>query len=254
MRTAPQGQSSVSPRRPEDQRTKRSTEEHYNLIDRAVSKHHPPPKEHESLKVFDAGCGLGSALMFFHGKHPDDWKMTGHTISEDQHKFIETKLPKHSFQANLRSYDDIDDGIFYDVIYSIEALIHSMDVEKTMKEWAAHLEPGGIIVIIDDYVSEGVDKSADDIQSFSKSWLANVLITPTEFENLGKTLGLELVENRDLLAEYEIVKVNYRNHKPVIKPVADRNHQGWMGSKWRQRLTVEGKLKYNMIVLKKSER
>ena len=229
---------------------KRSTEEHYELIDRAVSKH-ITPLQHRKLKVFDGGCGLGSALMFFHDRHPD-WELTGHTISEDQHKFIQEKLPKHSFQANLRSYDDIDDGIFYDVIYSIEALIHSTDVEKTMKEWVAHLEPGGIIVIIDDYVSEGVNKSADDIQAFSKSWLANVLITPTEFEDLGRNLGVKTVENRDLLTEYEIVKVNYRNHKPVIKPVADRNHQGWMGSKWRQRLTVEGKLSYNMIVLKKS--
>ncbi len=234
---------------------KRSTEEHYELIDRAVLTHHVQKSSLSPLRVFDGGCGLGSALMFFERRHPD-WKLTGNTISEEQHKFIETKLPQHKFKANLQSYDDIDDvdengdKILYDVIYSIEALIHSTDVAKTMKEWAQHLAPGGIIVIIDDYVSEGVDKTADDIQNFSKSWLANVLITPMEFENLANTYGLKLVENRDLLEEYEIVKINYKNNKPTIKPVDDRNHQGWMGSKWRQRLTVEGKLKYNMIVLK----
>ena len=230
---------------------KRSTEEHYELIDRAISTHH---SKHTTLRVFDGGCGLGSALMFFENRHPE-WKLTGHTISEEQQKFIDTKLPSHKFTVNLRSYDDIDDldsngnQIQYDVIYSIEALIHSTDVAKTMKEWASHLAPGGIVVIIDDYVSEGVDKSADDIQNFSKSWLANTLITPIEFEKLANTLGLKVVENRDLLAEYEIVKINYRNNKPDIRPVADRTHQGWMGSKWRQRLTVEGKLAYNMIVL-----
>jgi len=193
-------------------------------------------------------------LMFFEQRHPD-WEMTGNTISEEQYKFIESKLPKHNFHVNLRSYDDIDgsegEKTTYDVIFSIEALIHSTDITKTMKEWVDHIAPGGIIVIIDDYVSEGVDKNDNDIQAFSKSWLANVLITPTEFEKLANSFGLEMVENRDLLAEYEIVKINYRNNKPMIKPVADRNHQGWMGSKWRQRLTVEGKLAYNMIVLQK---
>ena len=83
-------------------------------------------------------------------------------------------------------------------------------------------------------------------------WLANVLITPHEFEKLANSFGLEMVENRDLLKEYDVVKINYRNHKPEIKPIADRTHQGWMGFKWRQRMTVEGKLEYNMIVFKKT--
>ena len=227
----------------------RSTEEHYELIDRAVAQHHPQRQQLQQqqkgsatspLKIFDAGCGLGSALMFFESRRPD-WNMIGHTISEEQYKFIESKLPKHTFKVNLRSFDQIDDDDVkdskkhsFDVIYSIEALIHSMDVHKTMKEWAEHLAPGGIIVIIDDYVSDGTDKDGDEMQAFSKSWLANVLITPTEFEKLANGLGLTMVKNRDLLAEYDIVKRNYRNQKPNIKPIADRDHQGWMGSKWRQ--------------------
>ena len=238
---------------------KRSTEEHYELIDRAVAAHHPPPNTSPPppppppLKVFDAGCGLGSALMFFEDRHPE-WDMTGHTISEEQHKFTVEKLPEHRFRVNLRSYDEFDPGQtdHYDVIYSIEALIHSTNIEKTMREWAKHLAPGGIIVVIDDYVAEGVDKESDtDLLAFAKSWLANVLITPTEYEALANANGLTMVENRDLLAEYDIIKRNYRNQKPDIKPIADRDHQGWMGSKWRQRLTVEGKLIYNMIVLQK---
>ena len=249
----------------------RSTEEHYRLISRAVAQHHPQPgtaaasaaaaaaAPHHHLQVFDAGCGLGSALMFFEGTQPE-WDLTGHTISDKQYTFIETQLPPHNFQVHLRSYDDFDDATqiqhtgtprTYDVIYSIEALIHSLDIVNTTQAWADHLAPGGIVVIIDDYVHAGADKDADDMQAFSKSWLANVLITPEEFATLAQSVGLTMVENRDLLTEYDIVKINYRNHRPQIKPVADRTHQGWMGSKWRQRLTVEGKLEYNLIVLRK---
>jgi SAM-dependent methyltransferase len=81
--------------------------------------------------------------------------------------------------------------------------------------------------------------------------LANTLVTPTELGAIGQKLGLELVENRDLGTQYRIVELNYKNKKPDIKPFGGRTHQGWMGSKWRQRLTVEGKLTYNMIVLQK---
>lgn len=230
---------------------KRSTEEHYELVDRAVAQHRSPNAS--PLKIFDGGCGLGSALMFFEERHPE-WDMTGHTISEEQHRFVEEKLPEHQFKVNLRSYDDFDsDKIgYYDVIYSIEALIHSTNIEKTMREWAKHLAPGGIVVVIDDYVAEGVDKENDSaLLAFAKSWMANVLITPDEYEGLANANGLKLVENRDLIEEYDIIKRNYRNQKPDIKPIADRDHQGWMGSKWRQRLTVEKKLLYNMIVLQK---
>ena len=107
--------------------------------------------------------------MFFEARHPTWVIMTGNTISEEQHKFIDTKLPKHKFHVNLRSYDDIDAGKQYDVIYSIDALIHSMDVKKTIKKWVEHLAPGGIVVIIDDYVTEGADKNDEEMQAFSKS-------------------------------------------------------------------------------------
>ena len=43
---------------------------------------------------------------------------------------------------------------------------------------------------------------------------------------MADTIGLDMVESRDLLKEYDIVKINYRNQKPNIKPVADRDHQG----------------------------
>eukprot|EP00536_Pseudo-nitzschia_multiseries_P017977 jgi/Psemu1/293284/fgenesh1_pg.2000_\ len=154
--------------------------------------------------------------MFFEKRHPE-WDLTGHTVSEEQHRFVETKLPKHNFRVNLRSYDELDDdddaGVdsstsYYDVIYSIEALIHSTNITHTLKQWVDHLKPGGIIVIIDDYVSENAyantaDANANanantdadtkhddpDLMAFSKSWLANVLITPTEFGELAASTG-----------------------------------------------------------------
>lgn len=225
---------------------KRSTEEHYRLLHGAVSQHHKDPDS--ALRVFDGGCGLGSGLMWMEQKHPN-WKLTGHTISDEQYKFITEKLPEHKFLANLRSYNDLDKH--YDFMYSIEALIHSPNVTETFQEWAAHLNDGGVVAIIDDFLSVDTSKEDEEVVAFAKSWLANSLFTPTELGDIGRKFGLEVVENRDLGVEYRINELNYKNKMPDINPDKGRSHQGWMGSKWRQRLTVKGKVTYNMLVFQK---
>ncbi len=225
---------------------KRSTEEHYHLLDAAISKHHK--HSGSALRVFDGGCGLGSGLMWMEQMHPN-WLLTGHTVSEEQYKFITTELPAHKFQVNLRSYNELVDD--FDFVYSIEALIHSPNVTETFQEWATHLNDGGVIAIIDDFLSINASQVDDEVVAFAKSWLANSLFTPIELVDIGRKFGLEVVETRDLGEEYQINELNYKNTMPDIKPDEGRTHQGWMGSKWRQRLTLEGKITYNMVILQK---
>jgi cyclopropane fatty-acyl-phospholipid synthase-like methyltransferase len=230
----------------------RSTEEQYKLLDTAVARHHDSSPL-ANLRVLDGGCGLGSGLMWMETHHPH-WTLTGYTVSDEQYNFITNKLPEHQFRVHLKSYDDLDDGMEYDFIYSIEALIHSPDIKKTMEVWSNHLAPGGIIAVIDDYLSRGVDKNEEGIQDFAKSWLANSLVTVAELGTIGREFGLEVIENRDLDAEYRIIELNYRNKNTDIHPFGGRTHQAWMGSKWRQRLTFEGKVTYNLVLLQKPGR
>jgi SAM-dependent methyltransferase len=231
-----------------------NTEEHYKLLYGAMERHlSADTLNKKPLNVLDAGCGLGAGLMWMEQKAPH-WKLTGYTISEEQHKFITRTLPSHRFQARLQTFNDLKDENELDVIYSIEALIHSEDINTTLNEWAQHLVPGGLIVLIDDFLASGIDKTSTDIVDFAKSWLANSLVTIEELTSMTKPMGLELVEDSDLVEAYKIIENNYKNKKPDVRPVGGRTHQGWMGSKWRQRLTVEGQLKYNLVVLKKNEK
>jgi hypothetical protein len=91
--------------------------------------------------------------------------------------------------------------------------------------------------LIDDFLASGIDKTSTDIVDFAKSWLANSLVTIEELTSMTKPMGLELVEDSDLVEAYKIIENNYKNKKPDVRPVGGRTHQGWMGSKWRQRLT-----------------
>lgn len=231
----------------------RSTLVHYEVM-YGMIQHYMDNSEHRKLNLLDAGCGLGAGLMWFETNAPKSWTLTGHTISTAQLDFIQ-KLPSHNFNAVLKSYDDLDvykeANTPFDVIYSIEAFVHSPNERHTLKAWAEALADEGIIVIIDDFLSVGVDKEADDIQLYAKSWMSNVLQTTSSLADIAEKFGLELIADRDLGSEYQVVKRNYQNKVPDIRPTGKKNHQGWLGSGMRQRLTVEGKLTYRMVVFQK---
>jgi hypothetical protein len=81
----------------------RSTLIHYDLI---FSMIHQFREGREGLQVLDAGCRLGTGLMWFDTNAPRSWSLTGHTISTEQLEFIK-KLPAHKFNAVLKAYDDL---------------------------------------------------------------------------------------------------------------------------------------------------
>lgn len=244
---------------------KRSKVEQNQIMHDAAHRHLPLDAQttaaSSKLQVLDAGCGLGSGLMWMEQNEPE-WDLTGHTISKGQIQFIDEKIPEHKFRVNLRSYDDLDDNRNYNFIYSIEAFIHSPSAEATLKEWSDHLSEGGIIAIIDDFVETGVDPKGDEqFDNFAKSWLANVLLTTTELGELAEKFGLHVIEDRDLKTEYRINELNYRNKKPDVEVETNKHavngkktHQGWMGAQWRRHLMIEGKLTYHLLVLRKGEK
>lgn len=238
-----------------------STLTHYELVRRAIYElvlgKFPPPSQSagdsDRIRVFDAGCGLGPGLMWFE-QHEPRWDLVGHTISEEQHKWIVNDLPAHKFRAKLLSYDEPLDGgkeSPFNAVYSIEAAIHSPDLKKSLEAWSAALLPGGVVVIIDDFLSLGVPRDDPDVDLFARSWIANAVHTTVEIAAWAGGMGMTLVRDRDLGSEFQIIKRNYRNKAPVLRDEQGRVHQGWLGSKVRQKLMMDGKISYRLIVLQK---
>jgi len=225
---------------------KHSTYEHYTLMRSAVKRYHPFPDKPK--RMFDGGCGLGAGLMWFEREEPE-WTLLGHTISETQYDWIENKIPKHKFAVNLASYDDLDREV--DFIYSIEALLHSPNLTHTMEAWANHLDQGGMIIVIDDFLAIGARRDDEEVAEFIRSWQAPSLVTPTEMVLIAKQFGLQVKEARDLNAEYQINEMHYRNELEAVAVSGDRTHQAWKGSKVRGRCMVLGKMTYHMMVFQK---
>jgi 2-polyprenyl-3-methyl-5-hydroxy-6-metoxy-1,4-benzoquinol methylase len=233
--------------------TDRSTTHHYEILYESIQRYTGRSFGMQNLTVLDAGCGLGSTMKWMEEIEPS-WHIIGHTLSNEQVKFIDSELPPHKFQVALKSFDDLETDSVYDVIYSIEAMIHSVDIQKTLKAWAEHLNPKhGSLIIIDDFLmpSAAAERNTTEIQLFQRGWMANTLYTVTELNNISRRYGLELVESRDVLAEFRVVELNYRNKVPPLSVEGTRSHQGWIGSKFRHKLTVEGKIGYFMLVFRR---
>lgn len=228
---------------------KHSTYEHYVLMKNAVERYHPIPEKPK--RVFDGGCGLGAGLMWWEREQPE-WTLLGHTISETQYDWIQHKIPQHKFRVNLQSYDELDEQV--DFIYSIEALLHSPNLTHTLQVWASHLDEGGIITVIDDFLAVGASRDDEEVVEFVKSWQAPSFVTPTEMVLIAKQFGLQVKEARDLNAEFQINEMHYRNELEAVTVSGDRTHQAWKGSKVRGRLMVMGKMVYYMMVFQKPVR
>lgn len=227
-----------------------STTVHYELIHSVIAetqaRHRTP-----SLRVMDAGCGVGGALTWMEKREPG-WQLSGRTISAEQLRYIREMLPAHRFGVELLSYDDPLPDRSLDAIYSIEAAIHSPDLAATLRRWAAALAPGGVVVLIDDFWTNDAKREdyAEAELVFRRAWLANSPVSSLELREMAGAVGLFLASNRDLGEEYDVVGLNYQNTAPALSS-EKRSHQGWLGALARRILTVGGVLQYRMIALRK---
>eukprot|EP01062_Namystynia_karyoxenos_P062199 TRINITY_DN55121_c0_g1_i1.p1 TRINITY_DN55121_c0_g1~~TRINITY_DN55121_c0_g1_i1.p1 ORF type:complete len:385 (+),score=113.52 TRINITY_DN55121_c0_g1_i1:32-1156(+) len=225
---------------------KRSTLVHYRLVRSAIREYLPAAAKGDGrARVLDAGCGYGAGLMWLEQAEPR-WELEGYTLSTAQHRFINSTLPPHRFKARLQSYDHLQGE--FDAIYSIEALVHSKALQRTLAEWAKHLRPAGVVVIIDDFASSQVPDDDPDLNAFRRSWIAPSVTSAAALRRLAAAQGLTVVADRDLTKDYDIARLNYGNRIPSIKPSAP---QAVHGAAVRQRLTVRGQLRYRMLVLRK---
>lgn len=85
-----------------------------------------------------------------------------------------------------------------------------------------------------------------------QAWLATSATTPAALAEAAASAGLDLVANRDIGAEYEVVRLNYNNKAPPLPDARTfSKHQGWLGGDVRRHLTVKGLVEYRMLVLRK---
>ena len=132
-------------------------------------------------------------------------------------------------------------------------MIHSPDLMNTLQTWRSHLAPGGVILVIDDFLASATMEEHEEVALFRKGWMANALFTQARFREYATALGFSVVHDSDVGLKYDVAGLNYRGKIPEMpaRESFQGEHQGWVGARMRGRLTVRGEITYRMFGLRK---
>lgn len=223
------------------------------IVDRALEAADLPA----SPAVLDAGCGFGGTIFRWHERMSGTYD--GLTLSRVQCKVARQEARRRGIDGpcrfHLRSYDE-PTGAKYDAVVSIEALIHSQDFHRTVRNLVTSLKPGGKLVIAEDILQdEGTDdpdlsvmrhhwdlSEAANASAYLAAFAANGLriLHEADYSHGVQTSAPENITRLD--ARYRMI----RNLLPFSGPrfVAS----AFLGGLALERLYQKGLVRYRLIV------
>ena len=200
--------------------------------------------------VADAGCGYGGFAVFVASQAPAIL-IDGYTLSDVQQAVAQqvfTRLHMTQARVLLQSYDRLVRQ--YDAIVAIESLGHASDVGATLRHWARHLRPGGLVVIIDEIFRPEVSPKHPEIQQFMQFWRFSVLLQRARVEAFVSAAGLHLAAWDILSARYQVP------HRPddacdhLLRAYQEQGaHPGYVGGIFLEKFYNRGWVDYVLMVL-----
>ncbi len=155
-----------------------------------------PDKE---INVLDTGCGFGSTL--FEISKTIKGRFEGLSTSpfqiEKASNFAKGLGAVDKFKFCCQSYDEPLEKK-YDLIISVESLIHSKDLQSTIKNIASALRPGGVFMVLEDMATHNADMETGEAEAFKLAWSLYSIYTVDDFTSAISSAELEIVEKRDL--------------------------------------------------------
>ncbi|MEM9830595.1 MAG: class I SAM-dependent methyltransferase [Bacteroidota bacterium] len=137
-----------------------------------------------STRILDAGCGTGNTLFQLYEKYRSAG--VGLSISSKEIAFANQYAEANALQNQLQFFQrdfthSMDDLSKFDLVVAIESLKHCEDPIGAIFKLHDLLNPGGQLVIVDDFiVDEGAKK---DIQKHKEAWDAPGFITSKSLES-----------------------------------------------------------------------
>jgi cyclopropane fatty-acyl-phospholipid synthase-like methyltransferase len=95
-----------------------------------------------------------------------------------------------------------------DLVFSIEAFVHSPDADRYLHQAARALRPGGTLVVCDDFLTDadppGSARAARWLDEFRAGWRLGSLVTVDQIATLAAGHALTLIRDRDLTPALEL--------------------------------------------------
>ncbi len=126
----------------------------------------------KSLKILDAGCGIGGTAIHLSKKYPK-YDFFGITLASKEMELAE-KLKKKNHAKNVKFIQDsyIDTKFpddFFDGVYALESVCYAKNKQKFINEMHRILKQGGKLVVIDFF--RKLDLSNSIIKNINRNFL-----------------------------------------------------------------------------------
>jgi SAM-dependent methyltransferase len=161
-------------------------------------------KDKKSKKILDAGCGVGGTAIYLAKKYPNV-NFIGFTDVSEHIEMAKILAKENNVVDNTdfisKDFNNTDfPSNQFDAIYLVESSCYALDKKHLVSELYRILKPGGILVIIDAFLTNvQLNPFVKKIYIwFCKGWGLSNLIKLAEFEDFLNTEGFHKIETRDL--------------------------------------------------------
>lgn len=163
-----------------------------------------------AVRLLDLGCGVGGTMAAVAAALPDAL-VGGVTLSDAQAAIARDRCPaaavvtgdyanRADVAAAARLSPDSTGGVH--AVWLVESFVHAPDPDAVIDVAASRMEPGGRLVIIDDFLaverSEIGGRDRTLVDAFARGWHAPHLGTVDALSRRAARVGLTRIETRDL--------------------------------------------------------
>ena len=165
--------------------SRRDAADHINrVIADEITDLGAPNSTDSSLVIIDFGCGVGGTLFHLARRFPKA-RLIGITLSRRQVEIAE-RLAGESGCADRCSFSlgdflAIDLDVRADVVVAVESFVHSRSADAFLANAARHLRPGGLLIVVDDFLASEIDsldaRQRARVDHFRAGWRAPAVCT-----------------------------------------------------------------------------
>lgn len=158
------------------------------------------------LRFADLGCGVGATLFHILSGLPAPARAVGLTLSPVQARIAAQARRGLGLSAHLLEADfhHVPLAGGFDLVYSIEAFIHAQQPDQYLREAARLLNPGGRLILLDDFLAASDPRAGDWLDAYRTGWFVPHIQTVDEVTATALDLGLTLSENRNLTPQLRL--------------------------------------------------
>lgn len=195
------------------------------LVLEQLNKHLGPAADHH---IVDLGCGAGGTIFWLSQRRND--RYTGVTISGAQVELAEhhaERISANNCRFVKADFTNLPDIGKIDAAFAIESFLHAPDASSFFRGIAPALNPGGFLIICDDFLAEKSKGRTSRYWAnrFKQGWHANNLITVEQAAEKAREEGFQLIEAINLSAyirpyypKFILFLLQWLTHLPIKSP------------------------------------